>query len=194
MFGARYGIGTMKPIFTVHAGEYLVGEHVESKFRRLNVWVPTKDTGIDLLVTDKGNKKAVSIQVKFSKDFLTTNKSDVLKEGLKAIGWWSLKRKKIQVSKADYWVFVLYASGQKKFDFIIISPRELLRRLGRIHKRKDEIVQIYFSVTGKGRCWETRGLPISDQQEIAKGKFRKNGQRDFTQYLNNWKPVIAPLR
>ena len=184
----------MKPIFTIHAGEYLVGSHIESKFRNLNVWVPTKDTGIDLLVTNKKNRKAVSIQVKFSKDFLTLNKSDVLKQGLKTIGWWSLKRKKIQVSRADYWVFVLYASDQKKFDFIVVSPDELLKRLGKIHPGKDEIQQIYFSVTKNGKCWETRGLSISDQQKIADDKYRGNGQRDFTRYLNNWVPVKAPLR
>ncbi len=31
--------------------------------------IPSKDTGIDLLVTDSKNRSAVSLQVKFSKDF-----------------------------------------------------------------------------------------------------------------------------
>jgi hypothetical protein len=35
----------MKPIFTIHAGEYLVGSHIESKFKKLNVWLPTKARG-----------------------------------------------------------------------------------------------------------------------------------------------------
>ena len=43
----------MRPIFTVHAGEFLVGEHIEKKFPELNVWIPSKDTGVDLLVTNK---------------------------------------------------------------------------------------------------------------------------------------------
>ena len=45
----------MRPIFTIHAGEFIVGEHLERKFKGLNVWVPTKDTGVDLLVTNSKN-------------------------------------------------------------------------------------------------------------------------------------------
>src|SRR5690554_7689567 len=68
----------MQPLFTIHAGEYLVGSHIEQHLRdpngdKVNVWVPSKDTGIDLLVTDKTNKKTTSLQVKFSKDFLLTH-------------------------------------------------------------------------------------------------------------------------
>jgi hypothetical protein len=62
----------MKPLFSVHAGEYLVGSHIEHRFRKVNVWVPAKDTGIDLLVTDRSNRRSASLQVKFSKDFLVT--------------------------------------------------------------------------------------------------------------------------
>ena len=52
----------MQPLFTIHAGEYLVGSHIEQHLRdpngdKVNVWVPSKDTGIDLLVADKTNKK-----------------------------------------------------------------------------------------------------------------------------------------
>jgi len=52
----------MKPLFTIHAGEYLVGSHIEQKFRRVNVWVPSRDTGVDLLVSDRRNRHAVSLQ------------------------------------------------------------------------------------------------------------------------------------
>jgi len=40
----------MRPMFTIHAGEYLVGLHLQQRLG-LNVWIPAKDTGIDLLVT-----------------------------------------------------------------------------------------------------------------------------------------------
>ena len=60
----------MRPLFTVHAGEFLVGQHIEKEFKDKSVWVPTKDKGIDLLVTNSGNTKAVTLQVKFSRDFL----------------------------------------------------------------------------------------------------------------------------
>ena len=52
----------MQPIFTIHAGEYLVGSHIEQKIRdksgnKFNVWIPSKDTGIDVLVTNHDNPK-----------------------------------------------------------------------------------------------------------------------------------------
>ncbi|GAG73038.1 unnamed protein product [marine sediment metagenome] len=56
----------MRPMFTIHAGEYLVGSYIEEKLKDFNVWVPSKDKGVDLLVTDSKNKKTVSLQVKFS--------------------------------------------------------------------------------------------------------------------------------
>lgn len=79
----------MKPLFTVHAGEYLVGEHIERTYPRWSVWVPSKDTGIDLLVTPAKNRKAVSLQVKFSKDFNPTHGSPLLQNRLLAAGWWT---------------------------------------------------------------------------------------------------------
>lgn len=54
----------MKPLFTIHVGEFVAGDYIERTFRRVNVWVPTKDTGVDLLVSDRKNKKALSLQVK----------------------------------------------------------------------------------------------------------------------------------
>ena len=63
----------MRPLFTIHAGEFVVGDHIERKFRRVNLWVPSRDTGTDLLITDSKNENTVSLQVKFSRDFLATH-------------------------------------------------------------------------------------------------------------------------
>ena len=98
----------MKPIFTIHEGEYLVATQIEEKFKNVNVWLPSKDTGIDLLLTDKSNKKMVSIQVKFSKDFNITHVEENLRKNIKGTGWWTLNKEKIKSSQADYWVFVLF--------------------------------------------------------------------------------------
>jgi len=40
----------VKPLFTLHAGEVVVGEHIEHGYKNVEVWVPTKDTGVDLLI------------------------------------------------------------------------------------------------------------------------------------------------
>ena len=100
----------MRPIFTIHAGEFLLGAHLEAAFKGINIWVPTKDTGVDLLMTDRGNKKAVSFQVKFSRDFLTTHMEAMFQNPLRVCGWFSLERRKIERSPANYWVFVLIGS------------------------------------------------------------------------------------
>lgn len=42
----------MKPIFSIHAGEYLVGSFIEETYKDYNVWIPSKDTGVDFLVTN----------------------------------------------------------------------------------------------------------------------------------------------
>jgi len=55
----------MRPIFTIHAGEFLVGDFIEQHFRNTNVWLPSKDSGVDLLVTNKKNQVTVSLQLKF---------------------------------------------------------------------------------------------------------------------------------
>lgn len=179
----------MKSLFTIHAGEFVAGEHIEGKFRNVNVWLPSRDTGTDLLVTDAKNKTSVSLQVKFSRDFLTTKMSTVYQKPLRACGWWSLNREKIANSKADYWVFVLVGFERRSADFVIIRPADLLARLDKIHG-KCKVIQTYIWVTEKDRCWETRGLKSQFQLEVAQGKY-SNSERDLSAYLNNWEPIQA---
>jgi hypothetical protein len=61
----------MKPLFTIHEGEFLVGDYINRKLgRKFDVWVPSKDSGVDLLVTRKRHEgKPVRLQVKFSRSF-----------------------------------------------------------------------------------------------------------------------------
>ena len=125
--------------------------------------------------------------MKFSKDFLVTQVEPELRRGLKACGWWTLDRTKLQSSEADYWVFVLQGFASRSVDFVIVPPRELLRRLETIHVRQKKI-QTYIWVTGGKRCWETRGLRKSDKFLIALGEYKRQS-RDFTGWLNAWWPV-----
>ena len=182
----------MKSLFTIHAGEYLVGSHVESKFKDLNVWIPSKDTGIDLLLTNKNNTKSVSIQVKFSKDFLATSMDNIFKDGLKSCGWWTLNKKKIEESNADYWVFVLQSFNTKDFSFVILKPKMLLQIFESL-KREGNTLQSYIWVTKKGKCWESRGLSRQNQILVANHSY-KDANRDLTSYLNNWKPILDYLK
>jgi hypothetical protein len=181
----------MKPIFTIHAGEFLVASYIEQTFKDYLVWLPSRDSGVDLLLTNKRCTKTVSVQVKFSRDFLVTHMADALRPGLKACGWFTLNTKKLSQSAAQFWIFALYPFNQKELDFVIMPPAVALDRFTSLHGRRNAI-QSYMWVTKKKRCWEARGLSRQDQLLIANDQYQ-NSTRDLTPYLNNWTPVTVAL-
>jgi len=73
----------MKPLFTVHGGEYIVGSYIEQHYQRVNVWIPSRDTGVDLLVSDHRSRHATSLQVKYSKNFLVTHMGPIFQKSLR---------------------------------------------------------------------------------------------------------------
>ncbi len=177
----------MRPLFTVHAGEYLVGLYIEQNFKGVNVWVPSRDTGVDLLVSDRHNRTAVSLQVKFSKDYLV-NMGALFQKPLRVCGWCTIDRDKLRTSPADFWVFVLRGFARHTTDFVIVPPGEFWRAQQSIHVSPKKRIDSYLWVTERNRCWETRDLKRNDQVRIANGEYREP-PRDLTKWLNNWRPV-----
>jgi hypothetical protein len=180
----------MKPLFTVHAGEYLVGSYIEQHFKRVNVWIPSQDTGVDLLVSDRQNRRTVSLQMKFSKDYLVAGMAPVpifLKK-LRACGWWTIDQGKLRASGADFWVFVVQGFARRTIDFVIVPPKEFWRRLRSIHGSLKKRIDSYLWITEQDRCWETRGLQQKYRLQIAEHEYREP-RRDFKKWLNNWSPV-----
>jgi hypothetical protein len=178
----------MRPMFTIHAHEFLVGQYIESKFKDKNVWVPTKDTGIDLLVTNAVNTEAVSLQVKYSRDFLPIMKleSAVFRQ-LRSRTWFRIERDSLIKSTARYWVFVLLGFEKHSCDYLIIEPQVMARKLTAVHGPLP-LYQIYVCVTDKGRAWLTRGLKGSDYRAIANDAFG-DADRDVSPHLNNWAAI-----
>ena len=174
----------MRPLFTIHAGEYLVGSAIERRFPKARVWVPSKDTGIDLLITNWGCSRSVSLQVKFSKDYLGNNANTELAAGVKSGGWWTFELSKILASAADYWVLALYRFQDGGFDFVVIEPKKLAAMYSTVFPGATRI-QSYVWVTSKDKCWEVRGLKKVDQRAVAAGSFRSK-TRDLSGRLNNW--------
>ena len=173
----------MRPIFTIHAGEYLVATEIERAFPNLQIWIPSRDTGVDLLVTDRLQTKVASLQVKFSKDYLGAAGSPP-SPAVVSTGWWTFQRQKIATSPADYWVLVLYQFQSRQFDFVVVPPGELLARYDRIASGQAS-VQSYFTVTAKKRCWETRGLDKASKAAVEDGTYA-DPDREFSRYLNKW--------
>jgi hypothetical protein len=85
----------MKPIFTIHEGEFLAGDYINRRFgNKFHVWAPTKDIGVDLLVARKGRTGTpVGLQVKFSRSFDT---HEELVRHVLAASWYTLDPKKIR--------------------------------------------------------------------------------------------------
>jgi hypothetical protein len=175
----------MRPLFTVHAGEFLVGEFIEKSYPTLNVWIPAKDTGIDLLVTNMKASTMVSLQVKLSRDYKPPEASSDFDRTLVAAGWLTLSHDKIATSSADYWVFVLVSHERKMLpQFIVIPPEELLKRLMAIHGQS-KIYHFYPWVTKSSVALDGRGLLKSDKKKLADGSLLL-GDRDISIFLGNW--------
>jgi len=168
-------------MFTVHAGEFLVGEYLNHKFaRKYDVWVPTKDEGVDLLVTrrQRGRQRPVRLQVKFSRGFLSDS---VPHDQLAAWGWFTPKPEKIRRSSADLWIFVILTLRCEPY-FVVIPTKELRKR---IPKGTKGTWHLYLVALKKGYCFDVRGLPQETRQvAYATGKITK--QRCYTDYLGNW--------
>ena len=193
----------MKSLFTVHAGEYLTGAYIEEKLSNkehsYNVWVPGRDTGVDLLVTNSDNTKMCSLQVKYTKDYYLTlcNADAKFRSNLTTCGWWTLNSNKIAASKADFWVLMLLPFDNKDPQFIIITPQELLKRLTEIHGNSlKQNTYLWITNDKNGfRCIETRDLDKTEKENVfirheSPGVFA----RDFTGFLNNWGPVQEKLK
>ena len=170
----------MKPIFTIHEGEFLVGDFINRKLvHKFDTWVPTKDSGVDILVTrNDWQGKAVGLQVKFSRDF---SGPGVWARGVIAGGWFTLDKEKIRRSKADLWVFAIMTLRHEQH-FVVIPKWELLRRIPR-HCGK--IWHIYLNICSGGKCYQVRGLKKSEQLDAVRHGV-KGLRRDFSAFLEKW--------
>jgi len=192
----------MKQFYSIHEGEYLAGICINKAIKNCDLWIPAKDRGVDILLTNKNNnKKNVSLQIKHSKDYTPANSVKIQKH-FRSCGWWrfgksavknSLKKNKKNKKPADFWVFTLHSFSVNKTDCIVIKTTELYERLSKINK-KGKSEQTYFWITKSGKCFETRDIEKLQKKDILDGKFNSiDPKRDFTRYLNKWDPVKRHL-
>jgi hypothetical protein len=182
---------TMKPFYTIDAGEFLVGSQIERQFPNVSLWFPAKDEGDDLLLLDRRAGQYCTVQIKVSRDYLATHMDALFHPHLECCGWFTPNRRKIQCSASDFWLIGLHSYGHHRLSVLVIPPCELLRRYDLIHGPGDKI-QSYFWITKKGRVFETRGLSRDDQRAVVEDQFAEE-IRDFTEYLNNWELIRAKL-
>jgi hypothetical protein len=176
----------MQVFFTLHPGEFLVGDHVTRRLK-YDVWVPAKDTGVDLLLTPRGkSKRAIKLQVKFSRSY--DGDAAIFDTSFVARGWYSLDRAKIRRSKANFWIFVM-ADLRRKVQFVVVPIANLRKRIrGRGGKWN-----LYLTICDDGaktKCFDTRDLSDEEQIDLFAGD-RVNRERDYKPFLNNWKLLEA---
>ncbi|CAG0957321.1 hypothetical protein PLCT2_00550 [Planctomycetaceae bacterium] len=171
----------LKPLFTIHEGEFLVGDHISRMpGRKFDVWVPTKDRGVDLLVTRKNRTgRAVGLQVKFSRSF---SHPDEMARDVLATSWFTLEPKKIRASQADIWVFAIMTLRHEKH-FVLI-PTSQLRKC--IPRNCGKIWHLYIWAYADGSCYQVRGLPKREKLDTVHADVR-DVRRNFTAWLGNWK-------
>ena len=171
----------MKPIFTIHEGEFLVGDHINRELgHKYDVWVPTKDSGVDLLVTRKQRKgKPVRLQVKFSRSF---DIPEELTRHVLATSWFTPKPEKIKQSEADLWVFVFMTLRHDKY-FVLIPTSELRKRIPRNPKAT---WNLYLWAYADGACYQVRNLSL-EGRIYAVRRAVKDQYRDFSKWFENWK-------
>lgn len=171
----------MKPLFTIHEGEFLVGDHINRQLgHKYEVWVPTKDSGVDLLVTRKRDKGGtVKLQVKFSRGF---DIPDELTRHVLATSWYSLNPKKLRHSEADLWVFVIMTLKHERY-FVLIPTAELRKR---IPKSCGSKWNLYLAAYADGACYQVRDLNLEGQLYAVRHGV-KDQSRDFSKWFENWK-------
>jgi len=97
--------------------------------------------GVDLVLMNIKNKKAVSVQVKGSKAF-EPKKSETEKFGAGSVGWFFLDKKIINNATADYFIFLVYVieqsleNGRRHIEpHTITIPAEKIKELSEQFKK-----------------------------------------------------------
>ena len=175
----------MKPIFTIHEGEFLVGEYLSRRLKhRYDVYVPVKDRGIDLLVAHRQKRvPPVSIQVKFSRSFGHRNTAP---DVFMARGWYTVNPQKVRESPADLWVFAIMTLRHDAH-FVIIPLGELRKRMPRTRASR---WHLYLTVYKGDRCYDTRGLTNAKVRDLLDHGCNEP-RRDYSTYLNDWNQIAV---
>ena len=179
----------MKPIFTIHAGEYLVGNELEKQFPNWEVWIPSRDTGVDLLLRHPKSNTCKTIQVKFSKSWTETHTLEQFRKYFRTQGWWTLNRDKLEKSAADYWVLALYSFDNSKNDFLIFQKEQLVTLYKNLDRWDKKMIQTYFWTLKNGMALEGRSLKKDQIKELVQSEVIESS-RDVTDHLNNWELLI----
>jgi hypothetical protein len=102
--------------------------------------------------------------------------------------WFTVHRKILEEFPARYWVFILRPKNPR---FVVITSRELLKRIEVHHGRGDKY-NLYFNVLDKNICWDLRALPRDKKKDaLTTGRIAKS--RNFSEFLDDWSTIQGEL-
>lgn len=187
----------MRPIFTIHAGEFLFGEALKKEAPLCELWLPIKDTGIDFLVTGDHLEKPIGVQVKMSRDYSPPVARTDFERQQSCGGWLTINLGKLAASQASIWSIVVVSNERKRKPHFINVPKNVLYEKvsaavsGEASKSKS--VHFYPSVLrskprGKGDsiCINTRGMTKSEKNNVANDWSNIEAKRDLSPFFDNW--------
>jgi hypothetical protein len=155
------------------------------------VWLPSKDSGIDLLLTDGECSRAVSLQVKFSRSW---EWEEPAFGAIKIISsFFTVQRRKVETSPAQYWVFVLNPFHSKHSRFLVITKKELLEEHIKKYPGGQNACRLYFSLVGESetKCWDLR-CSVAEKKEALRSRTIAP-YRDYSRFLDNWSQMRQEL-
>jgi hypothetical protein len=166
---------SLKPYVNFNLDESIVAQELSKNYPEGNVFLTTKDIGIDLLLLPNvSENKAIRIQVKGSK--LHYNPKKGLTDD-SAGGWISISKQKLEtyVKVTDYIIFIIHnivpdKKNKFKFEpfFINIKSTELLLLAKKHKKLSKNNYNFYFT---------KKGSDIVDNRDE---------EYSFGEYINNW--------
>lgn len=138
------GIMRMGPLFTIRAGEYRAGSHIER----------TQRQRVRLTSLQRHRNRRPAYRFQRQNGCVTSGK---VLEGLHLAApgsphaedahgqrWWALQQQNIQKSQADFWKFVLPLFFEHKTSFILIPPGQLLGKLRLIRRTIEKRIDLYL--------------------------------------------------
>lgn len=137
--------------------------------------------GVDLVLMNTENKKALTIQVKGSRAY-EPKKSEAKKFGAGSTGWFFLSQDVFNKASADYFIFLIYViqdspkTGRRNFEAHTITiPTQKIQTLCKKYKKPHpERYSFYFWVNPEtGKAFDFRDNDYDVSEYLDKKGFEK---------------------
>src|SRR3970040_1586110 len=121
----------LRNLWALEPDECTVAEELGKEIQNCQVYFPTHDTGVDLIVVR--GKKHVAIQVKGSRYYPGRRKGILGKES--SHSWHQIKAKKLAESNSDFYIFVTWKTKDNEYGTKEFEPKFVIVPVGVLRER-----------------------------------------------------------